>query len=911
MKNFGAFKKKLNNLIIILVLVTTSTAQSVPALLTYQGRIVKSDGTPLEFNNVSFIFQITDPSGACVLYQEQVNGYDMTHSNGIFDTPIGSGSRSFPATGIFTVLDSFKNGATLSCQGGSSVTLPLHAGRLLRVSFWDGAGWRMLSPDSEIRSVPYAAFATGFTGILGGDVSGTQSATSVDRIKGIPVDLTGNAAGKVLGFDGTNWAPVTVSGGGGTGTVTSVTAGTGLDGGTISTTGTISIANGGVGATQLASNAVTTIKILDGNVTGAKLEDISGLTAGAYGSATSVPSITIDAKGRVTAISTNTISSPVPAASGASGQFLKSNGTIWAGSDIRFSDIKNSSGTSAFNTTSCTASQTVAWSSLTDMFQCQNIGSLNASAITAGTIDSARLPAGASMWQDGGSSRIYYNAGNVGIGTAAPNAKLEVTGGDISAGGNILLTAAGAKVSSSTTEMMLEQTGDIYGATRLMLRNRDGLNGAVFQNSGVDLVDFGFLPSSNVQGNIRFEHRTAQMVNSLNTTGEFKFMDPVANAGVGEPWFATGTNGSYVRGKLDVTGTVKSPEFCIGSSCITAWPSGGGGSGTVTSVIAGTGLDGGTISTTGTISISAGGVGATQLASNAVTTVKILDGAVTGNKLETISGLTAASYGSSTLIPSITVDAKGRITAISTNSVASPVPAASGASGKFLKSNGTSWSGSDIQFSDIKNSSGTSAFNTGSCGANQTVAWSSLTDMFQCQNIGSLDASTITAGTIASARLPAGASMWQDGGSSRIHYSAGNVGIGTATPASNLDVNGAAAVNSSFEGVGAYTNTTASYTIPDTSVNIRRLTLTAATSSVRLPAMTSPTGKMYSLTIFIKQDATGSRALSMLTAAGDSIKWDSGTAPTIATAANTVTILQFIKAADETVWYGSMVWKEN
>jgi hypothetical protein len=51
-----------------------------------------------------------------------------------------------------------------------------------------------------------------------------------------------------------------------------INAGTGLTGGgALSTNPTLSIAAGGVGATQLASDAVTTAKILDANVTPAKL----------------------------------------------------------------------------------------------------------------------------------------------------------------------------------------------------------------------------------------------------------------------------------------------------------------------------------------------------------------------------------------------------------------------------------------------------------------------------------------------------------------------------------------------------------------------------------------------------------------------------------------------------------------
>jgi len=204
-----------------LFLLTTS-AEAAPTALTYQGRILKSDGTPLEYSNVSFIFQIVDPSGQCVIYQERVTGINMANSKGVFDVPIGKGGVNYPLGGGFSILEAFNNSRTFTCgscvgydcsDGTSNYTPVSSDGRLLRTQFHDGSAWKLISPDAVVRSVPYSAYA------LSAQKLGTNVASDFVLKTGVPTC----AANEFLSWNGTALVCAPVSGASG-GTVTSVSS---------------------------------------------------------------------------------------------------------------------------------------------------------------------------------------------------------------------------------------------------------------------------------------------------------------------------------------------------------------------------------------------------------------------------------------------------------------------------------------------------------------------------------------------------------------------------------------------------------------------------------------------------------------------------------------------------------------
>lgn len=63
------------------------------------------------------------------------------------------------------------------------------------------------------------------------------------------------------------------------------------------------------------------------------------------------------------------------------------------------------------------------------------------------------------------------------------------------------------------------------------------------------------------------------------------------------------------------------------------------------------------------------------------------------------SGVSAGTYGSASLIPAITVDAKGRVTSVTTNAVQG-LPSQTGNTGKYLTTDGTtaSWAEVNVGF---------------------------------------------------------------------------------------------------------------------------------------------------------------------------------------------------------------------
>lgn len=152
----------------------------------YQGRLFSSDGTAPLLEVVNLVASIVDPSGNCLLYQENFPNLDLGPSNGAFSISIGTApgastrTPSDPGLSMETV---FGNKGTSIRSPGSLCTTGYtpNSGdlRKLRITITSQSSGIpvTLSPDQSINSQPTAVVAQSIQGLGLSDL--IQSAAGV------------------------------------------------------------------------------------------------------------------------------------------------------------------------------------------------------------------------------------------------------------------------------------------------------------------------------------------------------------------------------------------------------------------------------------------------------------------------------------------------------------------------------------------------------------------------------------------------------------------------------------------------------------------------------------------------------------------------------------------------------------
>lgn len=229
--------------LLLFVFFNASVVFAGPSRTTYQARIVKPDGFPLEAASVNFKFTILDPVGTCALFSETYSNVSMASSSGLISFSLGTGIKTFPVSGttfeqVFSNITPF-----LACDSGGPANYSPGANDIRKIvmQFNDGSGWQTL-PAMSINAVPYAMYANDSQTLQGKIPSDFVQVTSLPTC----------SVSQALFYNGSSFSCVAAGGAGGSVTSSTITAALGYtpaDGASVTTvTSSVASANSNIAA---------------------------------------------------------------------------------------------------------------------------------------------------------------------------------------------------------------------------------------------------------------------------------------------------------------------------------------------------------------------------------------------------------------------------------------------------------------------------------------------------------------------------------------------------------------------------------------------------------------------------------------------------------------------------------------
>lgn len=471
-----------HSLAFVMIFITISASVFADSL-SYSGRLVNTNGSPVS-GKVDLKFELAySGTPASIKCTDDIAQVQLT--NGVFHVKLDF--ACVPATPTL-------NETLSAVPGGEEV--------MIRVT--NETASKVYSFQS-LSSIPFAQVAHGLS----------------------KLNANNN---EVLTWTGSKWEPKAVTGATG-GTVTSIVAGSGLSGGTITNSGTIGIAAGGVADSHLAGN-IARAKLVSGTANYVLVNDASG-------GLSEVAQLPVTHGGT----GANTI---------AGARTNLGLGTA-ATADIGMAPGNAMTSTSvpscfSFEKLQMTAGPTYTWSCVADndsadatklpltggtMSGAIAMGNNKITGLATPTVatDAATMAyvdskvGTASQWVTSGSD-IYYNTGNVGVGTATPGSKLDVAGK--------------IKTSGSNAYLEMHDTDTLYTANPQA--------GLVFRDSGNSQYSF----IGPISGNMQFFSWIPIELNVNNNIGVHVATN--GNVGIGG---TTTSEKLYVSGNAAVSGNLR------------------------------------------------------------------------------------------------------------------------------------------------------------------------------------------------------------------------------------------------------------------------------------------------------------------------------------------------------------------
>jgi hypothetical protein len=483
---------------------------------------------------------------------------------------------------------------------------------------------------------------------LTNDLGGSADAPTVNSVGGVSSSTITTIASSVNSATSVN-TPNTIvkrdgSGGFSTGTITGTLSGTASNAIALTTGRTIGI-TGDITYTSPAFDGT-------GNVTGVGTLTNTGVTANTYGTSTGIPTITVDGKGRITSASTTNIPSATSTVTGLLtstdyAAFSAKQGALTAGAGITI-------GSGTISATDATSSAkgiiklTNDLGGSADAPTVNSVGGVSSSTIT--TVSSNVLSATATNTANTIVKRD--GSGNFAAGTITATA---ISSGTLTLTTPLAISSGGTGTNSATG------TGSVVLSTSPALTGTPTAVTAAPGTNSTQIATTAFV-AAQVTGSITPDATALvkgklQLTNDLGGSAELPTVNSVG--GVSSSTITT------VASAVNSATSTNTPNTIVKRDV-----NGGFSTGTITGTLSGTASNAIALTTGRTIGIT-GDITYTSPAFDGT-------GNVTGVGTLTNTGVTANTYGTSTGIPIITVDSKGRITSASTTNIPSATSSVTG-----------------------------------------------------------------------------------------------------------------------------------------------------------------------------------------------------------------------------------------